>query len=116
MALVLKTSEVQASAGSNPALSAFFLKRCSSGLNDLREAKNFSASRKVLRQHSLDIGIPEQILLALLEGRHSRVPVPGVIATGGSHRRGAEKRCCQKEPEPHVHLASHQQFLRRRPE
>lgn len=44
MALVLKTSEVQASAGSNPALSAFFLKRCSSGLNDLREAKNFSAS------------------------------------------------------------------------
>ena len=44
MALVLKTSEVQASAGSNPALSAFFLKCCSSGLNDLREAKNFSAS------------------------------------------------------------------------
>ena len=44
MALVLKTSEVQASAGSNPALSVFLFKRCSSGLNDLREAENFSAA------------------------------------------------------------------------
>ena len=44
MALVLKTSEVKASVGSNPTLSAFFHKQRSSGLAGLWQPEHLCAA------------------------------------------------------------------------